>query len=214
MNRALGTAGGVAAFRASMAMVTASAAAVVVAAVAFNFLDARRAHRAVAFGQRSAVATGTMTLFFFGLWGLLRFGVGAVAVGEPAIAVALSALGAALVVAGAAVNVAGRARLGGAWANQVTVYADHRLVTGGVFGLVRHPLYGSLVWMALGASLEFANPLAAVAVALVFVPMMVHRARQEERALAAHFPEYARYRERVGMLFPRLPRRDAGGAGP
>lgn len=209
MTPALGAAGGGGAFRAAMAMVTASATTVVVAAVAFNFFDARRTRRAVAFGQRSAVATGTMTLFFAGFWGLLRFGVGAVAVPEPSLAVAMSALGTAVVIAGAAVNVAGRARLGSGWANQVTVYADHRLVTDGVFGLVRHPLYGSLVWMAFGASLEFANPLAALSTAIVFAPMMVHRAGQEERALAAHFPEYAHYRERVGMLFPRLPRRPA-----
>lgn len=191
------------------AVVTASAAAVVVAAVAFNFFEAGRARRTPEHRERSAVATGTMTAFFLALWALLRTGVGAVPVHSPVLSALLGLLGALIVVAGAAVNVAGRFRLGGGWANHVTVYVDHRLVTDGVFGLVRHPLYGSLVWMALGASVEFANPLAALAVALVFLPMMVFRARQEERALAARFPEYAGYGQRVGMLFPRLPRRYA-----
>lgn len=195
--------------RAVAAVVTASAAAVVVAAVAFNFFEAARARRAPEHRERSAVATGTMTAFFLALWALLRFGVGAAPVRGAAASALLGVLGALIVVAGAAVNVAGRLRLGGGWANHVTVYVDHRLVTDGVFGIVRHPLYGSLVWMALGASIEFANPLAALAVALVFVPMMVFRARQEERALASRFPEYADYRQRVGMLFPRLPLRSA-----
>lgn len=189
------------------AVVTASAAAVVAAAVAFNFFEAGRARRAPEYRQRSAVATGTMAAFFVTLWALLRFGVGAVSVHRPLLSAFLGLLGALMVVAGAVVNVAGRAHLGGGWANQVTVYVDHRLVTDGVFGLVRHPLYGSLVWMALGAAIEFTNPIAALAVALVFVPMMVFRARQEERALEVRFPEYAGYRQRVGMLFPRPRRR-------
>ncbi|HSM93905.1 MAG TPA: isoprenylcysteine carboxylmethyltransferase family protein [Anaeromyxobacteraceae bacterium] len=192
------------------AAVTAGAATVVAAAVLFNFLDAARARRVPAWRARSPVATGTMTAFFVLLWALLRFRVGAVTPPGALLPALLATLGALLVAVGAAVNVAGRSRLGGEWANQPTVYADHRLVTGGVFGVVRHPLYGSLAWMALGASIEFANPLAALAVAGVFVPMMVYRARQEERALEARFPEYAAYRRRVGMLFPRLRRPPQG----
>ena len=192
---------------ATFAAVTAGAVAVVVAAVLFNFLEARRAAR-TATETRSPVATGTMSLFFVLLWALLRTRTGAVAVPDPA-ATVLAALGTALVVLGAAVNVAGRGRLAAGWANHVKVYTDHVLVTEGVFGVVRHPLYASLIWMGLGAAIEFANPLAAAAVAFLFIPMMVFRARQEERALEERFPGYAAYRRRVGMLFPRLSRHAA-----
>jgi protein-S-isoprenylcysteine O-methyltransferase Ste14 len=117
-------------------------------------------------------------------------------------------LGATLVAAGAIVNIAGRRALGGNWADQVTLYRDQTLVQGGVFGLVRHPLYASTIWMFLGGALIFRNVLVLLATLLVFVPAMVIRASQEERLLGSRFPEYAGYRARVGMLFPHLfPRR-------
>lgn len=195
-------------FRWVVAMLTALAAAVVVSAVLFNFVVARLERHPVERRRPSLVATGSMTLFFIGFWSLLRFRVGALAVAEPWLRVLLPGLGVAVIVSGATVNILGRIRFGANWANQATVYMTQTLVTDGVFGLIRHPLYASLVWMFLGACLEFANPVAALAVLLVFVPMMIHRARLEERLLEERFPEYAAYRQRVGMLFPRvLPRR-------
>lgn len=156
--------------------------------------------------RRGFVATATMVAFFVGFVALIGSGVGQGFLPwlGPGWDVGLPLVGLALVVAGCLLNLAGRVALGENWADQVTLYGDQRLVTRGAYRIVRHPLYASLVWMFLGAALVYADMAALAANALIFVPMMVIRARREERLLEQAFPDYAAYRARVGMLFPRL----------
>jgi protein-S-isoprenylcysteine O-methyltransferase Ste14 len=166
--------------------------------IVINFVECSRTPAKTV--KRSIVATGTMSLFFMLFYLLLRFRVGALDMGSFPVRIALAVAGLALMVAGCCVNIAGRLSLGRNWANQVTIYADQRLVTGGVYRLVRHPLYASLIWMFFGASLVYENMAALLANALVFLPFMTYRARQEEKLLMREFKEYAEYRARVGMF--------------
>jgi|WetSurMetagenome_2_1015567.scaffolds.fasta_scaffold164496_2 protein-S-isoprenylcysteine O-methyltransferase Ste14 len=177
-------------------------AAIVLAAVALNFFEAQEAGQ-VAERKKSPVETGSMLAFFAVVYLLIRFGIGTVrAGGEPARVVA-SVVGAAAVVVGCAVNIGGRVALGANWANQVTVYRGQTMVTRGVFGYVRHPLYASLIWMSAGASLVYANAAAVAATFLLFVPAMSYRARQEEALLERRFPAYPSYCRHVPRFFPR-----------
>jgi protein-S-isoprenylcysteine O-methyltransferase Ste14 len=171
--------------------------------VAANFLQALDAGP-VARRQRSVVDTLTMTLFFVACYACIRLRLGVIAVPSVPASLAASALGAAIVVIGCAVNLAGRLGLGGNWANQVTLYAGQTLVTRGVFGCVRHPLYASTIWMFYGASLAYRSWLVALATTVVFVPMMRYRAKQEEALLEQRFPAYGAYRARVGRFLPRI----------
>lgn len=151
--------------------------------------------------RKSVVATGSMTLFFVAYYLLIRWRVGVVPVPWEPLRVALAIAGLALVAGGCVVNILGRLCLGHNWANQATIYRDQGLVTTGVYALVRHPLYASLIWMFAGASLVHANAAAFAANALVFVPFMIYRARLEEALLAREFgAAYAAYRRRVGMF--------------
>ena len=171
--------------------------------VAWSFLNYHRGRR-VARGRRSAVDTFSMLLFFVGYSWLIGREVGTVRVPSPALEWVAVLAGVALVVVGGAVNVLGRRQLGPTWANQIAIYEGHELLTGGLFSLVRHPLYASIIWMFLGASLAYLNGAAFLATLAVFVPAMHLRARQEERLLAETFPQYEDYRRRTGEFFPRL----------
>ena len=104
-------------------------------------------------------------------------------------------------------NILGRLSLGRNWANHIKIYSDHVLVSGGVYNIVRHPLYASLIWMFLGASLVYFNYLAFLAIAFVFSPFMYYRAKQEEELLLKEFEEYNAYQQKVGMFFPKILRR-------
>jgi protein-S-isoprenylcysteine O-methyltransferase Ste14 len=74
-----------------------------------------------------------------------------------------------------------------------------RLQVGGAYGLVRHPIYGGLILVALGWSLN-SSPLAfAVTIALAIVLEM--KSRLEESMLVQRFPEYDAYRHRVRWRF-------------
>jgi|GEM_PF-269819 len=171
----------------------------VLTAVFINFMLAREGH-AVHSRRRSAVATGSMLAFFAGVYLFIRFRVGAFEI--PAIHYPAAILGLVLLLLGTAVNLMGRFALGRNWGNQVVIYEDHKLVTVGVYRIVRHPLYAGLIWMFTGASLVFQNWAALAATIFIFLPAMFYRAKLEEKFLAAQFPGYAEYRNRAGMFFP------------
>lgn len=179
----------------------------VIAAVVLDFRAYHRQNRAVVRSDRSFVETGSMAAFFVGYYLVIRLGLGDVTL-PPAIGITAVLAGLVLVVMGAVVNVWGRAVLKGAWANQIKIYEGHELVTRGPFGVVRHPLYASLIWMALGGSLIYANLLSLAGALGVFVPMMYARARKEDALLSAAFgAAYDAYRSSTGMFVPRIRRK-------
>ena len=171
--------------------------------VAWSFLNFHQRRRVVR-AQRSVVDTGTMLLFFAGFSWLIGRQVGMLASATAAVELAALLLGLPLVLLGTAVNVLARHQLGPTWANQIAIYEGHEMLTRGFFGLVRHPLYASLIWMFIGVAVACLNWAALLATVTVFIPAMHLRAGQEERLLSEAFPGYATYRQRVGEFFPRL----------
>jgi protein-S-isoprenylcysteine O-methyltransferase Ste14 len=104
---------------------------------------------------------------------------------------------------GAVINIWGRILLRNNWANHIKIYAGHTLVRRGIYRVVRHPLYASIILMLLGGSVLWQNYLSALATVVFFIPAMVYRAKQEERLLREHFPDYAAYQQQAGMFFPK-----------
>ncbi len=153
--------------------------------------------------RKSIVATATMFLFFFVFYAVVVLRIGVVVLPARVYAV-LCIIGAVLLVLGAVVNILGRARLDKRWSDHIKIYSDHSLVTSGIYGVVRHPLYASLIWMFYGASFVYANWIGFLLNTFVFVPMMYYRAMQEEALLVDKFPEYKDYRKRIGMFFPKV----------
>jgi protein-S-isoprenylcysteine O-methyltransferase Ste14 len=101
----------------------------------------------------------------------------------------------------------GLVSIGDQMASQAEIRAETELVTTGAFGLVRHPLYLSILLLWAGASVALLSwGVAACTVALV--PLFVARSRLEERLLVDHFGDsYRRYAAQVPMLIPfRRPR--------
>jgi protein-S-isoprenylcysteine O-methyltransferase Ste14 len=79
------------------------------------------------------------------------------------------------------------------------------LITGGAYGVVRHPVYlgGVVIWC--GLSLGFLSYPAAAITALYVLPAYLLYIRSEEAMMLEAFGEqYGRYRKTVPMLLPRL----------
>jgi protein-S-isoprenylcysteine O-methyltransferase Ste14 len=78
-------------------------------------------------------------------------------------------------------------------------HARARLRQGGIFRLVRHPIYGGVLLVAIGWSLTEA-PLALIPTVLL-AALFELKARREEAWLLERYPEYAAYRTRTPHRF-------------
>lgn len=109
------------------------------------------------------------------------------------------AAGLVLAVAGGWLGVAGVRGLGSSLTAFPRPLENAELREHGPYALVRHPLYGALILLALAWS-ALTSPWALVpAVCLAFV--LLAKSIREERWLIDRYPEYAGYRERVRRRF-------------
>jgi protein-S-isoprenylcysteine O-methyltransferase Ste14 len=75
------------------------------------------------------------------------------------------------------------------------------LVQTGPFALIRHPIYGGGLMLALGFALMIQSWLTLGYAAVLFA-FLDGKSRREERWLAEKYPEYASYQRRVRKLIP------------
>lgn len=160
--------------------------------------------------KHSFVATGSMSIFYIADFILMRFGVGRISeISDGFFRVQLTA-GTLMIGAGTIINILGRIQLKDNWANHIKIYMNHTLITKGVYGFVRHPLYASIMLMLYGGAFVYSNGLSFVLVTFVFIPAMYYRAKQEEKLLLEEFSEYEAYKKQVGLFFPKRLRRYKG----
>ena len=116
--------------------------------------------------------------------------------------------------AGAVVAAAGMSGLGRDLTPLPLPPADGRLRTGGVYAVVRHPVYTGVMVASLARGVQTGGRLRPAAAAALCALLAV-KARWEERRLADRFPEYDAYARRTPRFVPALRRgpAPAGGAG-
>ena len=101
--------------------------------------------------------------------------------------------------------------LGKSWSVTLELRENHRLVTGGVYRLIRHPMYASFFLLAIAQALLLANWLAGwSALASVLLLYFVRVPAEEAMMLGSFGAEYQSYIERTGGIIPRW--RRASGA--
>jgi len=113
-------------------------------------------------------------------------------------------LGVALFAAGGALRLWPVFVLGDRFSGLVAIQPGHRLVTSGVYGVIRHPSYLGLLISSLGWGLAFRSGIGVLLAALL-VPPLLARIKAEERLLQSQFGgEYDAYRARTSRLIPGL----------
>lgn len=107
---------------------------------------------------------------------------------------AMRITGCVLVVLGCLAHIAARLQLGSSFS--VTPQAK-KLVTGGIYSVIRHPVYVTGIVMLTGIVLYFERPVFLLAVVALAVAQF-RRSRAEEAVLEAKFgQEYRDYRDRT-----------------
>lgn len=122
-----------------------------------------------------------------------------------ALPVWLRILGVALAVLGFGLLQWSHLALGRNWSDEPRIQREHRLITGGPYRWVRHPIYTAFL-MILGSTLLISSNWSIGLTWIAMTTLDVNwRIRTEETMLAKEFGErFTTYAARTGRLLPRL----------
>jgi protein-S-isoprenylcysteine O-methyltransferase Ste14 len=97
------------------------------------------------------------------------------------------------------------ADLGLNWSPSLEIREKHELITRGIYGVIRHPMYASQWLWVIAQPLLLQNWIAGFANLLVFIPFYFLRVQAEERLMIDRFGnQYQAYMQRVGGVLPKL----------
>jgi protein-S-isoprenylcysteine O-methyltransferase Ste14 len=111
-------------------------------------------------------------------------------------------VGVLLYAAGGVLRLAPVFVLGRRFSGLVAIQPEHRLVSSGLYGVIRHPSYLGLFVLSLGWGLAFRSGVGVI-LAVLTLPVVLARIDAEERLLSETFgAEYDAYRARTWRLIP------------
>ena len=97
------------------------------------------------------------------------------------------------------------ADLGLNWSPTLEIREKHELITRGIYGVIRHPMYASQWLLVIAQPLLLQNWIAGFLNLLVFIVFYLLRVKAEEQLMLEQFGEsYRAYMQRVGGVFPKM----------
>ena len=112
--------------------------------------------------------------------------------------------GQVLVIAGFVLMIMASLRLGRGLTATPVPNARGRLITGGLYRYVRHPIYTGVLLIVAGLTLR-SGSVVTLAVAVVTVVFFDRKARWEEAQLRERYPDYAEYASHTPRFVPGWP---------
>jgi protein-S-isoprenylcysteine O-methyltransferase Ste14 len=113
-------------------------------------------------------------------------------------------VGVALFAAGGALRIWPVFVLGERFSGLAAIQPGHTLVTGGIYGVIRHPSYLGLLMNSLGWSLAFRSGVGVILTALLIPPLLA-RIGAEENLLRSQFgDDYNAYCSQTSRLIPGI----------
>ena len=97
------------------------------------------------------------------------------------------------------------ADLGLNWSPSLEIREKHELITRGIYGVVRHPMYASQWLWVIAQPLLLQNWIAGWLDLLVFFPFYFMRVKPEEELMLEQFgDQYRSYMQNVGAVIPKF----------
>ena len=97
------------------------------------------------------------------------------------------------------------ADLGLNWSPTLEIREKHELITRGIYGVIRHPMYASQWILAIAQPLLLQNWLVGFANLIIFVPFYFLRVQAEEKMMQDSFgDQYREYMKKTGAVLPKL----------
>jgi protein-S-isoprenylcysteine O-methyltransferase Ste14 len=113
-------------------------------------------------------------------------------------------IGFILFVFGLVIYLKARLKLGRFFSEKLRLLKTHELVTSGIYGIIRHPIYTGGMLLLLGFTLIL-NSFLGFLIMLLYVPLILIRIPYEEKMLKEAFgQQYIDYMKRTKKLIPLL----------
>lgn len=97
------------------------------------------------------------------------------------------------------------ADLGLNWSPSLEIREKHELITRGIYGVIRHPMYASQWLWVIAQPLLLQNWIAGFANLLLFIPFYFLRVKAEEQMMLDSFgTQYQEYMKRTGGVVPKI----------
>ncbi|MGZ9225617.1 MAG: protein-S-isoprenylcysteine O-methyltransferase [Anaerolineales bacterium] len=97
------------------------------------------------------------------------------------------------------------ADLGLNWSPTLEIREKHELITRGIYGVIRHPMYASQWLWVIAQPLLLQNWIAGFLNLLVFVPFYLLRVKAEEKMMLDSFgAKYQKYMRTTGGVLPKM----------
>lgn len=152
---------------------------------------------------KSWFGIGLQGLAFAFVWTIRRTPIFSPFVNYDLANIALQVFAAALSSGSVLVSLAAVRELGKHWSFEARLVEGHKLVTSGVYGIVRHPIYSAMLGMLIATGIVLSHWIVLIAAAAIFLLGTFIRTRLEERLLRDSFGnEFEDWRSQVAGLIP------------
>ncbi|HKY54807.1 MAG TPA: protein-S-isoprenylcysteine O-methyltransferase [Anaerolineales bacterium] len=95
--------------------------------------------------------------------------------------------------------------LGLNWSPTLEIREEHELITRGIYGVIRHPMYASQWLLVIAQPLLLQNWIAGFLNLLLFIPFYIFRVKAEEQLMIEQFgDQYRSYMQNVGAVLPKF----------
>ena len=97
------------------------------------------------------------------------------------------------------------ADLGLNWSPSLEIREKHELITRGIYGVIRHPMYASQWLVAIAQPLLLQNWIAGFLNLIAFIPFYFLRVKAEEQMMLDSFgTQYQEYMNKTGGVVPKI----------
>jgi protein-S-isoprenylcysteine O-methyltransferase Ste14 len=92
--------------------------------------------------------------------------------------------------------------LGEYYSQEIAIRKEHKIISAGPYKIVRHPQYLSQIFVDLAGAIATLS-FVLFPLALIQIPFLILRAKEEEKLFLKYFPEEFRtYKEKSGFMLP------------
>jgi protein-S-isoprenylcysteine O-methyltransferase Ste14 len=116
----------------------------------------------------------------------------------------LPQLGYGLIALGLIFIVFARLTLGAQWRGRPEIRSDHKLITSGIYSVVRHPIYTGLVFMSFGTAMVAGSLLSYLMACVTTIAYWI-KLKTEESILIAQFgKQYVEFKKSTRAIIPYI----------